>query len=568
MIQSQGVGPLPVPIPITKELATLAQMGVYVPVLDLTKATPADSILLRARVPATLVLRGPVDLRFQSLALSFAAPAQPLVRDLNSTEYQIVETDTGSFKEYRLPAPTYVDRIRVSDATATTVVKVVQAGRKETDPTALVRSSSVFACGLTVTSVLAEGIPANKRVEILSSASASQVVVALPDGTPLHSFPAIFDSTQAVSAVTRDLAEAINKAWADGQGNLKLIVTSMTDGRIDLVARGLWRRTALQVRAPGGASGPELAQKVHPFDWVEAQVPLGTGWKKAQLRLTVDSTGTGGLATRLQPETAGRRFSVRVTESLQLAQAFRLRVGTSPDGALPALHLTGVWLCLPAVPTEEQVLDLRLTPSTADQVPDSKTIAQWEAKLPADASAYVESGTEVWFRAPCPKPVEVDGATASHSLFLVVSGHGAGTLLVHRNLGTKLEPVTQADLDGMQQPGPPSNFAPDPPGRILEGRTMVTNLSVDRTWAPLSFNCYDALWRFELELAPDSPAAPLLTASLGGTTVLAQLMSDGLVMEGTEFTWPPVVPNGPLTIRVRSRAKGEVKLRVHAEEVV
>lgn len=567
MIQSQGLGLLAVANSITKEIATLAQMGVYVPVLDLTKATPADSILLRARVPATLVLRGPADLRFQSLTLTFAAPAQPLVRDLNSTEYQIVEVDTTP-KEYRLPAPTYVDRIRVLDATTATVVKVVQAGRKETEPTQLVMSGSVFACGLTVTSVLAQGIPTNGRVEILSSAAASQVVVALPDGTPLHSFPAIFDSTQAVSAVTRDLAEAINKAWAEGQGNLKLTVTSMTDGRIDLGARGVWRRTALQVRAPGGASGPELARKVHPFEWVEAEVLLGTGWKKAQLRLTVDSTGKGGLATRLQPETAGRRFSVRVTESLQLAQAFRLRVGTSPDGALPALHLTGVWLCLPSVPTEEQVLDLRLTPSTADQVPDSKTIAQWEAKLPADASAYVESGTEVWFRAPCPKPVKVDGATASHSLFLVVSGHGAGTLLVHRNLGTKLEPVTQADLDGMQQPGPPSNFAPDLPGRILEGRTMVTNLSVDRTWAPLSFNCYDALWRFELELAPDSPAAPLLTASLGGTPVLAQLMSDGLMMEGTEFTWPPVVPNGPLRIRVRSRAKGEVKLRVHAEEVV
>jgi hypothetical protein len=446
----------------------------------------------------------------------------------------------------------------------TLISSVPGAGGKETQ---LAGSGTNFKCGLTVTGFRAKNCGTSSDVEILSPSSASQVVVALPDGTPLHSFPAVFDPEAAVEIATRDLTEALNKAWPINGGNLVLLVTSLTDGQLQVAARGTWARTAANIRAPGADAGPELTADLHPFAPLAAEVPLGAGWKKAKLHLTVDATCEGGLATRLQPAAAGRRFQVRVTETLQVAQAFRLRSAAPADGALPALNVTGVWLCLPAVPTEAQELDLRLTKATDEQLPDTQPLSQWKAKLPADAAAYVDAGTEVWFRAPCPKPVSVDGTLAAEPLFLVASGHGAGTLLLHRNLSSKLEPIKFGDLESMPEAAPPV-FTADAPGRVLQGQTLVANLAVDRAWAPLSFNCYNALWRFELELAPDSPAAPLVSVTLNGTTEgTAVDLPEGLTLEGALFTWAPVTAPAVLKVQVRARAQGSVTLRAYAEEV-
>jgi hypothetical protein len=526
--------------------------------LKLTEAAPADVLICKARVPVPLTLEGPVDLVFASLTLTLEA--QQLVRNLNQAGHQVVVAPVASpanTYEFRLPEPAYVDRVQLPSLSAS--VTAIGPGGQEKP---LVRNLYTFACGMSVSAIRVSGYTGDTAtVNILSPSSASHVVVALPDGTPLHSFPAVFDPQQAVSATSRDLKELVNKAWAEAGGKLELTVTAMTDGALKVTAAGQWRRTAAL----------DVEQAVHPFASVEVPVPVGQGWQQAGLRLTVDATGTGGLTTRMQPLEPAvplRRFGVQVTETLQIAQAFCLRADSAGlDEALPASHVTGVWLCLPAVPDQAQELDLRLTRATAEQQPDPTPLLLWKAKLPADASAYVDTGAEVWFRAPCPKPLEIDGTTVARPLFLVASGHGAGTLLVHRNLRTKLEPVTLEDLDGLVQDGLEIDFPLDEPGRQLVGATLVSNLAVDRGWASQSFNCYSALWRFELELAPDAPAALLVTATLADGTAAEGTVPEGLTLEGVELTFPPVPVTEVLSVQVRSRASGSVTVYVLAEEV-
>ncbi|HLN61262.1 MAG TPA: hypothetical protein VK464_06870, partial [Symbiobacteriaceae bacterium] len=243
--------------------------------LDLTKAAPSDTLPVRARVPARLVLKGPADLLFGEFNLIFTA--QTLTRDLNDTAYGVVRTDykaDTTYKVFRLPEPAYVERFVADEGYTSGDVWALEAGGKETQ---LAGSGTNFKCGLTVTGFRAKNCGTSSDVEILSPSSASQVVVALPDGTPLHSFPAVFDPEAAVEIATRDLTEALNKAWPINGGNLVLLVTSLTDGQLQVAARGTWARTAANIRAPGADAGPELTADLHPFAPLAAEVPLGAG---------------------------------------------------------------------------------------------------------------------------------------------------------------------------------------------------------------------------------------------------------------------------------------------------
>lgn len=545
---------------IEQTKAKLDLVGDGPPELQLTPGQPdATTLTLRAHLPLRLTLKGAADLSIHAFVLTISGEA--LTRDLSDAVYHTVITsatpDAGA--EYRFGALSHVDYIAVP-ANVTAARALTAAGGKRQ----LTKNGSSFACGLDAMGVQLDPAP-NDSVFIASPSSAAQVLVALADGTPLQSFPQVFDPDLGQPAASRDLAPQLSKVWPTGNGQVVLTLTSQTDGRLTIRADGNWRRTATLLRPAGSSASPqpELTLPADPFNPVEVEVPLGKGWKTAAVHLSADAQCTGGLCTLLAPLTAGRVFAVRVTEALQVAQGVRLRLpeGGAPAAAtLPALHLSAVWLCLSQVPQAPQTLELRLVAANPDRLPDQQPVATWDAKLPADAKAYVVSGSDVWFRAPCPKPVQLDGSTVGELLYLVASGRGDGTLLCHEELSTDLC-------------GPHPNLTPiagpsDPPGRQWEGRALVSNLAVDRTWALQSFNCHDARWRFELELLPDAPAAPLLTAGLlpAGVPGAAQVPA-GLSFSGAAFAWDGVSAGGSITLRLRSRAPGTLKLRVLAEEV-
>jgi hypothetical protein len=370
--------------------------------------------------------------------------------------------------------------------------------------------------------------------------TASQVLVAFGDGTPLQSFPMLFDSS--VIAPSRDFAASLNEIWAASGGNLAVTLTSQTAGDMTMTLQGDWRRTVNALRVAGSQqpAQPELSLAVDPFHPIVVEIPIGSDWKKAKVSINVEVEvePKGGLLTAMGSAVGGRHFPVQVTEVLHVAQGLRLRV-VSTDQTLPSLHLIAAWLCLPAIPTGNQVVELRLSHATEEQLPDSQPIASWQAKLPADAGAYLINGADVWFRAPAPKPIAIDGTTVSELLFLVASGHGAGTPLCHKGL--------------------PALLPLDPPGRHLEGSAQVVNLAVDRSWAPQSFDQAEAIWRFELELAADDPAAPLVTAEV--VTGVTLLPTPG----GFTFNWNGPAGSPPPKLRLHTRSLGTMKLTVLAE---
>lgn len=507
------------------------------PEILLTAEAPSDVVDLRARLPARLILKGPADLNVHAFALHLIA--QPLVRNLNRDEYQtVVGYKSATEMEFRLAETTYVDEVQVLSGSGYTVT-VVDAAAKDR-PVRAQGSAAVYPVGMPVSTVRVSPLPTISQVAIQSPSSASAVLVTLEDGTPLQAFPALFDPAHGVKALSRDLAAQINQAWKGGGGQVVLMLTSQTDGRLRVTAEGAWHRRATQ----------ELSSAVNPLEPVSLEVPLAAGWQKANLTLTVDGKCAGGLITRMGPAPSKRQFAVQVTESLHVAQSFRLYSGTeTPE----VQHLSAVWLCLPAVPEAAQTVELRLATTNDEGQPDQQPLAAWPVKLPVDGAAYVKAEAGYWFRAAPPKPVALDGVALARRLCLAASGQGAGARLRHQTVSAPLPA--------------------DAPGRQLEGSSMVVNLAVDRSWSLQHFDGQAALWRFELEFsAGGGPAAPLLQAVArdggGWRGPDGATVAPGLTLAGASLVWHGLTPvGGALQVSLLARAGGTLKLSAVAEEV-
>ncbi|HWI64288.1 MAG TPA: hypothetical protein VNT75_20810 [Symbiobacteriaceae bacterium] len=508
------------------------------PVIDLHAPVPVK-LALKAQVPETLKLRGRPEMLFSRAVLTLTA--RELNRNLALPDWGTTISDVpggdeffASAKEYLLPG---VQRITVlahkPDQAAlfrwkdgTTWRWVYEVSR----PYSIIikPTYTVYDQAVETTAIQLHYNTKLTGVVLLSASTPSRLMLAAGDDTPLQSFPSALPAGD--SAVSRDLAGDLNRAWAaakpvgNGLVEIPLKVTSLTDGIVEVKLEGNWQRYKPQ---------PAAEFAVNPFVGSALTVPwlasAPNGSVAVQVEAEFETARRWGL---LEQMPAGRTFAVRVTENLVIAQAVLLRAG---GGTGAARSLTAVWLALPSVPPEPQTVEVKLAPVVGDPVtPDvGAPLARAEATLPADTAAYVVpvAGGPAWYRVPFERPVELDGTASGLPFFLVCAGR-EGTLLAHRSV----QSVTRLPA----QPG--------------AGSAMVRNLSWASDWEDQAFDRTPARWLFDLELAPAATEAlftiagqsPALTNGKGLLTAVVQAQAS------------------VITLPITARAVGKLKLTAAA----
>lgn len=547
------------------------------------------TLLLKANEPSIVTLTGSSDLAFS--ALTIALTARALTRNMalgywGTQVAPVVTRDDGvKLTTYALPGPTRLQAACLGSRLRN--AKPVQSSSKTPLATTLAaRENGAFngvSVQLTASGALASDILASKSFDVttdavqakdlpgsvylllLSDSAPSRVAISLGDDSPAQVFPAVIaaDST----AISRDLSGHLNAVWRSAAASgakvsVALKLTSATDGLVDVDLRGVWGHSWKKPQPASvelNALGPAALREAWPF-----------GAMSADVYVTLEGKLSGGLRTRWTNGAGGEAFAVRVAEKLEVAQAIQLL----PEGdTAAARRLAAAWIALPGVPAAEQKLELRLAEvAGSPAAPGAEPLARAEAKLPADAAAYIAAGGDYWFRVPFDKPVPIDGAAATKPLFLIAAGRGGGTPLVHRYLSAA------PDADAGSASG--GAAADRLPGAMATGTALYRNLTLSGAWEQQGFNRRKAVWRAELELVPEpGDYARMLAVQLGvpgGASTPSNSASAsapayvGLtgpsLSPGVQMGWSGAQPSadGFLTIAFDSPCQGRLKATLSA----
>lgn len=513
----------------------------YLP-LDGSVAPQVAALLLKANIPATVTLKGPADLLFSAFTLSVTA--KPLVRNMAletwGTSRSIVED--GDYLEFLLPGLTRMEgvgaRDRAKSSDTTILVKSKDGGQfKETGTIQLFTQPGVGkpASGYNQVAFQTDAVRIDRtansvHVLLHSTSFPSRIGVAVGDDTPVQVFPSMMENNGTLT--TRDLAGQMNAAWrrfaAGGQSEVRLKLTSLTDGVVSLDFKGSWKRAYFS---------PATTLTLNPFQPATFTAPWPFGPATAEADAVLQLTGRLDGGKRLRLAGSAADFCVRVTEKLEVAQAILLAVGTA---TAEARQVAAVWLCLPAVPGAEEKVELRLAGAVGDPpAPADEAVARVEVTLPADASAYQPEGGRFWFRAPFPAPVTLDGTAVLKPFFVVAAGRTAGTVLSHR-------------LGGALSSGRVASLA------LHTGAALFRNLERTGAWDLQPYNRQAATWVMDLELLPlAAEYDSLARVTFAGQPAAALAFTgagDGVITYATKLSRPP----GDVTVSVQSDVNGAV----------
>ncbi|MEX2355707.1 MAG: hypothetical protein WD535_01610, partial [Thermaerobacterales bacterium] len=561
--------------------------------VDLTDAAPGPvTLLLRAQVPATVILKGPPDLKFGRFQASLQA--KPLVRDLSRPLWGTDQSDFGITsgnrgREYLLSSPQRLTRMRIRTVTHASVAAP--------EPYLAVRTGSgwrllYFDAEVTHQSTLADygsggrmmrdllyarahdldGLSISGHsgmgigsVLLASPSEPSRISVAAGDDSPLQTFPFLVEPGETV--VTRDLAAELNRLWDQAvpagahpaEVAVPLKITSLTDGIVTLSVKGAWQRLVDGVRRQGsGQFSTSLSVNMNPFHPVALEVPwpADPAADTGVLEMELSGEFTGGLRRPTAIPASGRPFAVRVTESLEVAQAVLINpAGESADPKPgPARELTALWLALSEVPAVPQTIELRLAAAAGSPpAPAGSPLARVSVELPADTAAYAadppSDPTRFWLRAPFDDPVTLDGSSARSPLFLICAGSGAGVLLAHYNLvhltadGGRRVPLTSAE----------------------PGVSLVRNLVWKADWERQIFDGHPARWLCDVELVPvagEIAAGLLQVSSLPGLQLRPSAMRFGPVAAAAPVSRQPGGVTRVLTLQARAAGTLDIRARI------
>lgn len=505
--------------------------------------TQVSELLLKGNVPSVVYLTGPTDLLFSAATLTVMA--KPLVRNLADPQWGATRStlqNPANTIEFLLPGLVRIDTAGLHNpgsAQASGKLLYKDSGgfsALTATPQSIAAGGKWSAAVAFQTDVVrVESATPTLGVLLRSPSLPSRVAIAVGDDTPVQVFPS--EMAENGTVTTRELAANLNMAWrrnASGASvTVALKLTSMTDGVVSVELKGAWGRAF---------TSPELSLALNPFQAASAATPWPALAEGAAV-VTVTGRLQGG--RRLGLAEGERSFTVRVTENLEVAQAFRLAEGDTPG---EGRRLLAVWLQLPAVPSSEQRADLYLTEATGDPpVPSPEPIVRMEATLPADGSAYIQAGGGYWFRAAFPKPIELDGARALRPLFVAVSGRGEGTVLSHRSDGAL-----------------PGERGRTPSAAMAAGQALVRNRVRTGYWDLQAFDQQAALWLVDLELEPlPTEYGSLIALGVGG------LAPQPLALTGAADVRLQVGPlplargdSQDLAVMVQSAVSGQIKAQV------